>query len=68
MKVKREWNDQPNLFDAVVEALSTADFRDSLAQEHHVRSHQGEGAYGEEGIMVIEVEGRRFYVELHEDL
>ena len=64
MKVKREWADEQEVFGAVAEALSEAEVYGYMAV--YARDEQGE--YSERGTIIIEADGRRFAIELHEIL
>ena len=64
MKVKREWADEQEVFGAVTEALSEAEADGYMAV--YARDEQGE--YSELGTIIIEADGRRFAIELHEIL
>jgi len=63
MKVKREWMENEEVFDAVTQAL---DRSEELGQ--HVRVRAEEGRYGDLGEIVITLNGRRFTLELHEEM
>lgn len=64
MKTKREWQDNPELFEAIAEAVEGADFRE-LAPAR-VMAWDEQNTYGDRGVIGIEVGGRRFLLELHE--
>jgi hypothetical protein len=64
MKVKREWADEQEAFGAVAEALSEAEADSHMA----VYASDEQGEYGERGTIIIEADGRRFAIELHEIL
>lgn len=58
MKIKREWRDEPEVFEAVAEL----DRSESI--EVDVRDEVGN--YGDEGMVIIKLNGRKFLLELHE--
>lgn len=61
MLVNREWQEEPELFEAVASALEEGDFQ-SMAYDEH-------GNYGEKGYIVIKTEdGRRFSLSLSEEV
>ena len=66
MKVKREWNDVPPVFEAVAEALSVMDVSEYLNEPAAVFASEERGEYGENGTLVVEIAGHRFSIELHE--
>ena len=57
MKVKREWQDNQELFEAVADAL------DDVGQ---VQAWDEVDSYGDRGTITITVDGRKFSLELHE--
>lgn len=59
MKVKREWQDNQELFEAVADALDNVDVG-------QVQALDEEGRYGDCGTITITVDGRKFSLELHE--
>lgn len=60
MKVKREWQDELELFEMVVDALQNSELGD------RAMGLDEEGSYGDRGTITIKVGGRKFMVELHE--
>lgn len=60
MKVKREWQDNPELFETVVDALQNSELGDKAL------GYDEEGSYGDRGVIIVKVGGREFLIELHE--
>lgn len=65
MKIKREWKDNRDLFEAIAETLEVIDFRDG---EGWTTLIDEENEYGDKGSIEIEYCGRVFMLELHEVL
>lgn len=60
MKQKVEWQDSPEVFEAVVDALYPSD-------EVQVVARDERNSYGDRGTIEIKTpDGRRFMLELHE--
>ena len=57
-----EWNDNPELMEAVVMALDIAE--EPLA----VQATNEQSSYGDDGSVIINKDGRRFYLQLMEEV
>jgi hypothetical protein len=68
MKVRKEWQDERELFEGVAGALDMGVhvFGDDDEEEAQVHSYDEEGPYGERGQIILLYQGRRFSLELHE--
>jgi hypothetical protein len=65
MKIKREWNSNQKIFEAIFEALEQADWRDRGVEVH---GSDQRGEHGEDGTIQIWMGDRTFSLELHEIL
>jgi len=65
MKIKREWNTNQKIFEAIFEALEQADWGDQRVEVHGF-AHRGE--HGEDGTIQVWMGDRTFSLELHEIL
>jgi hypothetical protein len=63
MKIKRERQNEPEVFGAVVDALRHAD-----DEALKVQALDEEDSYGDRGTITIRIGERRFQIELHEIL
>lgn len=70
MKVKRQWKEVPEVFEAVLEALDEHLDADAVDGTMVLNASVDEkSSYGEDGYIVIRTEdGRRFYIEISEQL
>jgi hypothetical protein len=72
MKIHREWQDEPELFEGVVNALEPGisvlgDSEDANSEmEAEVLAYDEQGPYGERGRIVLCLGKRQFSLELHE--
>jgi hypothetical protein len=68
MLVQREWQDEQDLFEAVVGALDMGIdvTNDDEDEEAEVYAYDEEGPHGEKGQILISYKGRRFSLRLHE--
>jgi len=66
MKIKREWADEPELFEAVADALDESDMVEEVADGTSARDEMS--PYGDNGSITITLkDGRTFSLELHEE-
>ena len=63
MKVRREWNDNEELAEAIFSALHAAQ-REGEIDGCYMSGEQG--TYGEDGTIRVNYDGRAFLLELHE--
>ncbi len=63
MKVPREWQDEPEVFEAVMDCLDGSGVEGS---EMDAQAYDEEGSYGERGYIVLTLGTRRFRLELAE--
>ena len=71
MKVQVQWSEEPELLEAIVEALQVTDWRDNSFHKVSGRADVDNG-YGDQGFIGIKVQPRdgepkrTFVLELHE--
>jgi len=66
MKIKREWADEPELFEAVADALDESDMVEEVADGTSAQNEMS--PYGDNGSITITLkDGRTFSLELHEE-
>ena len=73
MKNPLNWNDRPDLFGLVVDALENAvygkdaELRNDISEISGIWASEEEGSYGEKGVVDINMkDGRKFRLELTE--
>jgi len=60
MKVKREWNEEEEVFYAITEALEDND------EGIEFISRDETGSYGDRGTITVRIDGRKFQLDLYE--
>ena len=67
MKVKREWNDVPEVFGPVAAALEQ-EVNEWSDDNIDVISTEEQSGYADDGMIYIRINGKKYCLELHEIL